>query len=150
MSYFHVQNEASAPFCSVTPTIRRGKVKCSRPLLLEYKSDASALFAITDLSTNDKSKTQEPTRTSYSPLYLLAPSFLHHRSITSSTHATMKTVLGLVALQALAAKALRIVHSNDDGWAELNTRTFHDALLAAGHHMVLSCPADDQSRACTF
>lgn len=57
----------------------------------------------------------------------------------------MKVTVAVAALQALAAQGLRIVHGNDDGWAELYTRTFNDALRAAGHDVVLSCPAQDQS-----
>ena len=39
----------------------------------------------------------------------------------------------------------RILQSNDDGWAELYVRSFNDALNAAGHDVVLSCPADNKS-----
>lgn len=39
----------------------------------------------------------------------------------------------------------RILQSNDDGWAELYIRSFHDALTAAGHDVVLSAPAENQS-----
>lgn len=56
----------------------------------------------------------------------------------------MKAVLAL-ALQALAVQAVRIVQSNDDGWAELYLRTFNDALRASGHDVIVSAPADNQS-----
>lgn len=46
---------------------------------------------------------------------------------------------------ALVAQAARIVQSNDDGWAELYLRSFNDALNEAGHDVVLSAPADNQS-----
>lgn len=50
-----------------------------------------------------------------------------------------------VVIPALAAQAARIVQSNDDGWAELYLRSFNDALNEAGHDVVLSAPADNQS-----
>jgi 5'/3'-nucleotidase SurE len=50
-----------------------------------------------------------------------------------------------IIITALAAQAARIVQSNDDGWAELYIRSFNDALNAAGHDVVLSAPADNQS-----
>ncbi|CAI6295622.1 unnamed protein product [Periconia digitata] len=43
------------------------------------------------------------------------------------------------------AQAIRIIQSNDDGWAEANARTFFDALDSAGHDVVLSAPAENQS-----
>ncbi|KAH6611498.1 hypothetical protein Trco_001518 [Trichoderma cornu-damae] len=52
-----------------------------------------------------------------------------------------------VVIPALAVQAARIIQSNDDGWAELYLRSFNDALNAAGHDVVLSAPADDQSGA---
>lgn len=45
----------------------------------------------------------------------------------------------------LAADAIRIIQGNDDGWAEKNVRVLHDALVDAGHNVVLSAPADNQS-----
>ena len=43
------------------------------------------------------------------------------------------------------APSLRIVQSNDDGWAEANARAFFNRLTAAGHDVVLSAPALDRS-----
>lgn len=43
------------------------------------------------------------------------------------------------------ASALRIIQSNDDGWAELYARSFHDALITSGHDAVLSAPAENKS-----
>lgn len=58
----------------------------------------------------------------------------------------MKASVYLVAIiPALVAQAARIVQSNDDGWAELYLRSFNDALNEAGHDVVLSAPADNQS-----
>ncbi|KAM3520077.1 hypothetical protein NHJ13051_007072 [Beauveria bassiana] len=57
----------------------------------------------------------------------------------------MKTVFALALLQVLAVKGIRIVQGNDDGWAELYTRSLEDALRASGHDVVLSCPAENKS-----
>ncbi|KAK2000441.1 sure-like protein [Colletotrichum falcatum] len=54
------------------------------------------------------------------------------------------TTFALLA-QALAVQGLRIIQSNDDGWAELYTRNFHDVLKASGHDVLLSAPAENQS-----
>lgn len=57
----------------------------------------------------------------------------------------MRSSTLLTLLPVLGAQAVRIVQSNDDGWAELNIRTLHDALGAAGHDVVLSGPAENES-----
>ncbi|KAK4209923.1 5'/3'-nucleotidase sure [Rhypophila decipiens] len=49
------------------------------------------------------------------------------------------------ALLPALAQGIRIIQSNDDGWAELYVRSFHDFLLAAGHDVVLSAPAENKS-----
>jgi hypothetical protein len=51
----------------------------------------------------------------------------------------------LVAAALPLAQGIRIVQSNDDGWAEINIRTFFNTLNAAGHQVVLSGPAENQS-----
>ncbi|KAH7304756.1 survival protein sure-like phosphatase/nucleotidase [Stachybotrys elegans] len=48
-------------------------------------------------------------------------------------------------LLACTAQAIRIVQSNDDGWAELFLRSFNDALQATGHEAVVSAPAENKS-----
>lgn len=53
--------------------------------------------------------------------------------------------LPLLSLLPLAARAVNIVSSNDDGWAESNIRALYDSLTAAGNSVVLSAPADNQS-----
>lgn len=50
-------------------------------------------------------------------------------------------LLGVLPL----AQAVRIVQSNDDGWAEINIRTLFDDLNAAGHNVILSAPAEQKS-----
>lgn len=57
----------------------------------------------------------------------------------------MRAAIAILGLQAFGAHAVRIVQSNDDGWAESYIRTFNDALIDAGHEVVLSAPADNQS-----
>ena len=51
-----------------------------------------------------------------------------------------------VALPLIAAaNAANIVLTNDDGWAETNIRTTFKTLSAAGHNVILSGPAENQS-----
>jgi 5'/3'-nucleotidase SurE len=52
---------------------------------------------------------------------------------------------GIVALFPLAASAVNIISSNDDGWAEANIRAFFESLQAADHSVVVSAPAENQS-----
>jgi len=56
----------------------------------------------------------------------------------------MKTASLLVALLPLT-QAVRIVVSNDDGWAEINVRTLFNTLVAAGQQVILSAPAEGKS-----
>ncbi|KAF2704395.1 sure-like protein, partial [Pleomassaria siparia CBS 279.74] len=42
-------------------------------------------------------------------------------------------------------QAVRIVQSNDDGWAEINIRTLFNSLTSAGHDVILSGPAEGKS-----
>ncbi|KAJ5354929.1 hypothetical protein N7541_005973 [Penicillium brevicompactum] len=48
-------------------------------------------------------------------------------------------------LWPLAAHAVNIVSSNDDGWAEVNIRALFESLGDAGHSVVVSAPAENQS-----
>ncbi|KAE8378999.1 survival protein sure-like phosphatase/nucleotidase [Aspergillus bertholletiae] len=50
-----------------------------------------------------------------------------------------------VVVLPLAAQAVNIISSNDDGWAEKNIRTLYDSLTAAGHSVVISAPAENKS-----
>ncbi|KAF9873105.1 5 3 -nucleotidase family protein [Colletotrichum karsti] len=54
------------------------------------------------------------------------------------------TTFALLA-QALAVQSIRIIQSNDDGWAELYARSFNDAMKASGHDVLLSAPAENKS-----
>ncbi|KAL5394563.1 hypothetical protein PMIN02_004872 [Paraphaeosphaeria minitans] len=45
----------------------------------------------------------------------------------------------------ILASAVNILLSNDDGWAELNIRTFYNALTSSGNSVVISAPADNKS-----
>jgi 5'/3'-nucleotidase SurE len=49
------------------------------------------------------------------------------------------------ALWPLAARAVNIISSNDDGWAEVNIRALFESLGDAGHSVVVSAPAENQS-----
>ena len=49
------------------------------------------------------------------------------------------------AMLPLAAKAVNIVQSNDDGWAEINLREFYYSLTDAGFNSFISAPADNES-----
>lgn len=51
----------------------------------------------------------------------------------------------LLALTVGSSHGIRIIQSNDDGWAELNIREFHDMLIDAGHDAVVSAPAENMS-----
>jgi hypothetical protein len=70
--------------------------------------------------------------------YSLVPAIARMRFLASST---------LVLLPAfwLSTQGVRIIQSNDDGWAELYVRSLNDALNAAGHQVVLSAPAENKS-----
>ncbi|KAJ1326154.1 5'/3'-nucleotidase [Microdochium nivale] len=57
----------------------------------------------------------------------------------------MKFTLALAALAASSTEAIRILQTNDDGWAELYVRSLHDSLRTSGHDVVLSAPAENQS-----
>lgn len=50
-----------------------------------------------------------------------------------------------VLLAPLAAQAVNVVLSNDDGWAEKNIRVFYDTLTSAGESVIISAPADNES-----
>lgn len=50
-----------------------------------------------------------------------------------------------LALFPLASQAVNIISSNDDGWAEVNIRSLYSALASAGHSVIVSAPAENQS-----
>ncbi|QUC22735.1 uncharacterized protein UV8b_06976 [Ustilaginoidea virens] len=56
----------------------------------------------------------------------------------------MRLLVRAVVAAGLVAGA-RILQTNEEGWAEQNVRLFNDALRAAGHDVVLSCPAYNSS-----
>lgn len=59
--------------------------------------------------------------------------------------ATMKFPTAYLLPLALSAQAIRIIQSNDDGWAELYTRSLHDALTQSNHSVVLAAPASNKA-----
>lgn len=50
-----------------------------------------------------------------------------------------------IALLPLSTRATNVILSNDDGWAEINIRTFYNTLTAAGDSVLLSAPAENES-----
>ncbi|KAH7026674.1 5'/3'-nucleotidase sure family protein [Microdochium trichocladiopsis] len=50
-----------------------------------------------------------------------------------------------LAASSAAAQGVRILQTNDDGWAESYLREMHSSLLAAGHDALVSGPAENQS-----
>jgi hypothetical protein len=50
-----------------------------------------------------------------------------------------------VALLPLAANAINVLLSNDDGWAEINIREFYNSLTSAGFSTIISAPAENES-----
>ncbi|KAF2274741.1 sure-like protein [Westerdykella ornata] len=50
-----------------------------------------------------------------------------------------------VFLSLQAVSAIRIIQSNDDGWAEGNLRALFTTLVNAGHQVILSAPAENKS-----
>jgi broad specificity polyphosphatase/5'/3'-nucleotidase SurE len=57
----------------------------------------------------------------------------------------MRPSIVYASLFPLAAHSANIVSGNDDGWAEINIRTFYKSLTAAGDSVVVSAPAENQS-----
>lgn len=57
----------------------------------------------------------------------------------------MRAQLLSSVLLALGAHGIRILQSNDDGWAEQYIRVLHDELNNAGHDVILSAPAENKS-----
>ncbi|KAL6717157.1 hypothetical protein ACLMJK_005072 [Lecanora helva] len=51
----------------------------------------------------------------------------------------------ILCLLPLLVNSTNVVLSNDDGWAEINIRTFYESLTNAGDSVVLSAPADNES-----
>lgn len=51
----------------------------------------------------------------------------------------------VTSLLPLCAYGVNIISSNDDGWAEINIRELYDSLTSAGHSVVISAPAENQS-----
>ena len=57
----------------------------------------------------------------------------------------LSVLLAAALLLVAEATCTNIVLSNDDGWAEINIRTFHNSLTSSGHSVVLSAPSENQS-----
>ena len=72
-------------------------------------------------------------------------SHLARQGVGAPLRDKMRAHAVLPALFVLGARGVRVLQSNDDGWAELYIRSFNDALNAAGHDVVLSGPAENKS-----
>lgn len=57
----------------------------------------------------------------------------------------MRFSLATIVILPILAHGSNIIMSNDDGWAEINLRTFYDALKEAGESPVVSAPAENKS-----
>lgn len=60
----------------------------------------------------------------------------------------MRLLVVAVALLShllVAVGSVRIIQSNDDGWAEQYVRSANQALKDQGHEVILSAPADNKS-----
>ena len=63
----------------------------------------------------------------------------------TTRHLAMSLALALPALMTTPAHALNILLCNDDGIAAANVRALKQALVQAGHSVVLTAPIDNQS-----
>ncbi|KAJ6441477.1 porphobilinogen deaminase protein [Purpureocillium lavendulum] len=79
-----------------------------------------------------------------SKLPLLQVFEFNHLAALGPTMKSTSSIIFAAQLFSLSAGALRIVQSNNDGWAERTLRVFHDRLVADGHDVVLSAPAEKQ------
>ena len=71
--------------------------------------------------------------------FLLSLILISEHSVNMRAHALA------VAMLPLAAKAINVVQSNDDGWAEINIREFYYSLTNAGFNSIISAPAENES-----
>lgn len=51
----------------------------------------------------------------------------------------------MLVLAVGGARGVRIIQSNDDGWAEMYLRSLHTAIVDAGYDALVSAPADNES-----
>ncbi|KAJ1334041.1 5'/3'-nucleotidase [Microdochium nivale] len=90
------------------------------------------------------------SRSCYAVLCILAVSLILSSSLLFATRhrsAVKMRPSTLISLLAAAgsSQGIRILQSNDDGWAESYLREMHSALLRAGHDALVSAPAENQS-----
>jgi len=86
-------------------------------------------------------------------LFAIRAGTAYHRSLfsaktstTTTNPATMRPSTAILpVLAAGSARGIRILQSNDDGWAESYLREMHSTLIAAGHDALISAPAENQS-----
>lgn len=59
-------------------------------------------------------------------------------------HSFLRSATAIV-LAVGGARGVRVIQSNDDGWAEMYLRSFHTALVDADYDALVSAPADNES-----
>ena len=64
--------------------------------------------------------------------------------------AKMRFLIVTTVVLPILAHGSNIIMSNDDGWAEINLRTFYNTLVDAGESAVVSAPAENKSGTGTF
>lgn len=66
-------------------------------------------------------------------------------SFSRPVPAEMRADVLAAAMLPLVAKAVNVVQSNDDGWAEINIRELYYSLTNAGFNSIISAPAENES-----
>lgn len=81
------------------------------------------------------------------PVFL---SFFGPETFIITLSAKMRFFNATAVVLPILAHGSNIIMSNDDGWAEINLRTFYDSLVDAGESPVVSAPAENKSGTGTF
>lgn len=64
-------------------------------------------------------------------------------------HSLLRSASALV-LAVGGVRGLRIIQSNDDGWAEMYLRSLHTTLVDARYDALVSAPAENESGTSKF
>lgn len=64
-------------------------------------------------------------------------------------HSFLRSASALL-LAVHGTQGVKIMQSNDDGWAEMYLRSFHSAMVDAGYDALVSAPADNESARSTY
>ncbi|KAH9864103.1 hypothetical protein J1614_010036, partial [Plenodomus biglobosus] len=138
------------------PPLRRRAVSASDPTTTHRaKADTHCLNNLLELKSDHRNKhvAQEVRRVHFAHERLCSTCLhfsqvyhsLHTRFISGIRPRRHSSYMLLAAAALPLAQGVRIVQSNDDGWSEINLRTFFNVLNTAGHQVVLSGPAENQS-----